>query len=300
MPPAGLSVVIPSYQRPERLRQCLEALARLDYPSDLYEVIVVDDGSNPALEWWPDETTKDLDYTVIRQENQGPAAARNKGVSVAKFPWIAFTDDDCHPRPDWLKEMAAALALAPHALVGGHTVNDLKDNPFAQASQDLIDFLYGYYNEEAGNARLITSNNMAVDRKTFQDLGGFNSAMTRAGGEDRELCDHWRSEGFPCFYVSTAIVDHTHDMGFLGFLKQHFNYGCAAPIYHELRVQRGQKEHRGRTPEPPSFYAKLLTYPLRNGQWVRWRGWRSACLMLLSQMAYAGGVLAESVRPRRR
>src|SRR5262245_47009388 len=134
------SIVIPTLNRPNAIRDCLQACLRLDYPADLFEVIVIDDGSEP-----PVEPSADARVRVIRQSRQGPAAARNRGIQAARGPLLAFVDDDCRPRPNWLSALTTAWSAAPAALLGGHTSNGLPSNPFSAASQFLIDHLYDHF-----------------------------------------------------------------------------------------------------------------------------------------------------------
>ncbi|MGP1357568.1 glycosyltransferase family 2 protein, partial [Roseicyclus sp.] len=90
------TIVVASYNRPRQLRECLDCLAKLDHPS--YRVIVVDDGSD--VPFAPLAAEYGGLVEVIRQENKGPAAARNRGVEAASTDFVAFTDDDCRPEPD--------------------------------------------------------------------------------------------------------------------------------------------------------------------------------------------------------
>src|SRR5512137_1175434 len=100
------SVVIPTFRRPAALRRCVEALARLDYPRDRLEVLIVDDGGGGVSNLDLGELPRDLQVRVVEQENRGPASARNRGAREAEGELLAFTDDDCRPRPSWLAELA--------------------------------------------------------------------------------------------------------------------------------------------------------------------------------------------------
>ncbi len=292
LPSIDFSIIVPTFQRPERLRRCLAALSSMDYPLDRYEVIVVDDGSDPPVEpLVRDAVGSTVTCRFVRQDNQGPGPARNAGAAQARGRWLAFTDDDCAPRPGWLSAFATMFRKEPTALLGGHSVNALRDNVYAQASQDLVDYLYVYFNTAPGRARFFTSNNMAAHRETFLEVGGFNPTFMLVGSEDRELCDHWREAGFPLVPVVEAVLDHAHNMDLRGYCHQHFTYGRGAPIYHRLRVERGRREHKGRTPEPLSFYVRLVCFPLQKDGWLRLRGWHGAALMVLSQVAYVSGAL---------
>lgn len=97
------SIIIPTYGRPEQLARCLDAITRLEYPRSAFEVIVVDDGSEMS----PEDTVRHFELSIevklFIQEHAGPAAARNKGAREAKGQFLAFTDDDCKPSPEWLQ-----------------------------------------------------------------------------------------------------------------------------------------------------------------------------------------------------
>jgi len=288
------TVVVPTYARPGPLAACLGALAALDYPADRFEVVVVDDGSPEPADAVAEGFTGRFQLRVLRQTNNGPAAARNAGAKTARGRWLAFTDDDCRPDPGWLTALRHAFDAAPDALVGGRTVNVLTANPYAEASQLLIDYLYGYYNRPERRDWFFASNNLALPRDAFAALGGFDTRFPRAAGEDRELCNRWSSSGLPFHYASDAIIQHAHAMTLRGFIRQHATYGRAALHFHRTRHARGQG---CLTPEPFSFYSGLLRSPFQHH-----RG-RAAltgtALIALSQAANAAGFFLERVRDRR-
>lgn len=113
------SIVIPTYNRPEQLAVCLQACARLDYPRDCFEVIVVDDGGVEPLDGIVARFHGTLTLKLLQQENTGPAAARNRGASEASGEFLAFTDDDCSPASDWLKALGRHCVASPDCVVGG-------------------------------------------------------------------------------------------------------------------------------------------------------------------------------------
>jgi glycosyltransferase involved in cell wall biosynthesis len=76
--------VIPTYHRPQQLAACLQALTRLDYPLDRFEVILVDDGGGISLDDILAPFREVLCMTLLRQPHAGPAGARNVGAANAK------------------------------------------------------------------------------------------------------------------------------------------------------------------------------------------------------------------------
>ena len=289
------SVVVPTYARPGPLRGCLEALARLDYPRERFEVLVIDDGGPAGLEAVVAPLRGRLNVTLLRlPANAGPAAARNAGAARATGRFLAFTDDDCTPRPGWLRAFAARFAAAPDHLLGGRTVNVLVDNVFAAASQDLIDYLYAYYNRVPSEARFFASNNLAMPAEAYRAIGGFDASFPPAG-EDRELCHRWRDSGRAMTYVADAVVGHAHALSLHRFWCQHFTYGRGA--FHLDRALR-RSGRRSLGVEPLAFYLNLVGHPLRD----RTRHGRVAgmALMVVSQIANAAGFFAERARGGRR
>ncbi len=236
------SIIVPSYNRPNQLLVCLEALARLSYPKDRFEVIVVDDGSEPSLERVVSGFDESLDARCLRQRNSGPAAARNLGARHAKGDILAFTDDDCAPEPGWLNAIAKRVSNGSECLVGGKTVNRLMDNPFSATSQLILDVVYQHYNADPERARFFASNNLAMPTSLFQESGGFDVAFRTS--EDREFCDRFLFRGLQLVYEPDAVISHAHDLTFRQFVAQHFNYGRGAHRYHALRALRGSGQFR--------------------------------------------------------
>ncbi len=260
------SIIVPTYNRPQQLLRCLKAIAALDYPSDRFEVIVVDDGGSKSISSLITEFETQLHVEAIFQTNQGPAVARNNGAKRANGRFLAFTDDDCAPTSTWLRQLAAQLQKEPNKMVGGYTKNALHRNPFSITSQLLIDFLYHYYNQTESRALFFTSNNFAVAANLFWQIGGFDETMPLAAGEDRELCDRWLDHGYEMIYLPRAIIFHEHYLQLFSFWRQHFNYGRGAWLYRWLRSQRKQEAVHL---EPPGFYLKLISYPLTMAQDIR-------------------------------
>ncbi len=289
-PAPFFSIVIPTHRRSRQLSRCLRSLARLDYPADRFELIVVEDGGPPLPEQVISEVSGQVALTVVAQPNQGPATARNQGVARARGDWIVFTDDDCAPAPDYLQRLAERAAQAPDAAVGGRTVNTLTDNPYSVASQLLIDYLYSYYSGSGGGPEFLASNNLALSRSLFQELGGFDTRFRRAGAEDRELCDRLLSRGHRTLFAPEMIIYHFHSLSPRRFLRQHFTYGRGALHFHRLRAEANQAPIRL---EPVSFYWNLLRAPFQEAEAKR-PGLISA-LMLLSQVANASGFLVEAL-----
>lgn len=284
------SVIVPTHARPAQLAECLESLARLDYPRDRMEVIVVDDGSPSPPEAVTAAFAERLPTRLLTQANGGPGSARNHGAAQARGRFLAFTDDDCTADPRWLRELEAAFARDPTRLLGGRTINRLTRNPFAATSQVIVDAAYAFYNAEADAARFFASNNLAVPADRFLQLGGFDPSF-RVASEDRELCDRWLHAGYRMRYVPEAVIYHAHPLTLRGFCRQHFQYGRGALRYHRLRARR----RSGTLAQDMPFHRqlpRLLRRPL--AQLPRGQVAAVVSLLLLWQVANALGFFYEA------
>lgn len=284
-----VSVIVPTYRRPASLRRCLEALAAQDYPAGRFDILVVDDGGglDPALGDGLGEVTVQL----LAQPNRGPATARNLGARLSTADLLAFTDDDCRPRPDWLRRTVEGLAIHSTALLGGTVVNALPGNPYAQASQDLVSFLMECFPRARALAPFFTSNNMACGRDRLLALGGFDESFPTSAAEDRDLSERWAEHGGALHFEPTAVVEHFHDLNGWRFLRQHYRYGRGAAILGRRRRARGMATPM---PEPLPFYWEMVGFPVRTHGAVR--GLLLAALIATAQVAGLSGMLAESVR----
>ncbi len=290
------SVVIPTYNRPVGLRECLCGLAALEYPRERYEVIVVNDGGMDLAPFAKD-FPQELDLTLLWRTNGGSGAARNLGVTHAQAKWIAFIDDDCIPSADWLARIEARLQANPNSVVGGDVLNGLPDNPYAEATQVMMKQLYTYYHTGerlCSQHPYFATNNFAIPKRIFQDVGGFYEPMRL--GEDRDLSARLGLAGVPLVYAPEALVYHYRENNARAFWRQHAIYGYGAYRYHQRRVARGANDFRV---EPLRFYKELFTCPWRSAS--GWQAARLSFLIVLAQFANIQGFASatlDAVRKR--
>ncbi len=109
----SISVIIPTFNRAQTLRRALDSVLKQDYP--IHEIIVIDDGSS-------DNTTQIIEENypaicLIRQENRGVSAARNRGIHAASGQWIALLDSDDCWSPSKLSHQIKAFKANPKELI---------------------------------------------------------------------------------------------------------------------------------------------------------------------------------------
>ena len=193
--PVKISVVIPTCHRNDLLAKCLDCLAPgvQTLPPSQYEVIVTDDGSQSTAEQMMRERYPWAHW--IAGPRRGPAANRNHGAKQTAGEFIAFTDDDCLPEPEWLE--AFTKAIAPEVFVyEGKTV----------CREGFRSCLESAPCNETGG--YLWSCNMAVERNLFALLEGFDEAFPYPAMEDVDFRERLRDKGFRFLFVSDAIVDH--------------------------------------------------------------------------------------------
>lgn len=282
-----VSVVIPTFGRPEKLAETLAALDHQECES--FEVVVVDDGSPQPVTRAALPDPQRFTLQILRQENQGPAAARNFAAKETKGEILLFTDDDCVPCPGWVSALSQEIESHPEALVGSLTFNGLPGNKWSSASQLIFDLVYEHFNKDPTNAYFLASNNMACRRDLFLRLGGFDTEFPQAGAEDRDFCDRWRTTGRPIRLLPKKLVEHRHTQTFGSFLNLHYRYGRGAYLYQAKRKQRGS----GTMAEDLGFHRRLLKSVPNHLRGVRFSAKASRVIGLVSwQVANAVGFLA--------
>ena len=284
------SIIIPTYGRPDLLRRCLQSIIDSPFPKGDFEVIVVDDGSPEPIEELFENFDDRTNCCFLRQGNAGPATARNNGAEMAKGTYLVFIDDDCQLDEKYLVNLKGAFERSPNSVLTGSVINHLKDNIFSEASQLLIDYLHVTLREVDGNAGFLTSNNFALPKNLFNQIGGFDIRFSKAAAEDREIGLRLEHLGHPVIYSSDLVVRHSHDLDFFRFFKQHFNYGRGAYSFFKIR-----SEYHDVTARVHSFkfYSKMFRYPFEVKN--KWPAIKITCLFLLSQIGTFLGYFFEKI-----
>jgi GT2 family glycosyltransferase len=218
-----ISVVVCTYNGSRTIRDCLEGLARLDYPN--FEVIVVDDGSTDAT---PEIVRAYDDVRLIRTENRGLSSARNTGMCAATGEIIAYIDDDARPDAQWLKYLAATFAATNHAGVGGPNIPPPGDGPIADCVA----------NAPGGPVHVLLSDrvaehipgcNMAFRKECLEAIGGFDPQF-RVAGDDVDVCWRLQECGWTLGFHPAAVVWHHRRNSVRAYWKQQRGYGKAEAL----------------------------------------------------------------------
>jgi GT2 family glycosyltransferase len=281
------SVVIPTYNRPEPLRRCLEGFTRLDHPS--WELLVVNDGGKTSFASVDDALRARLPLTTIDAPHAGPAAARNAGARAARGEFLAFTDDDCIPEPDWLKQLERGFAQEQAVALGGSAINPFPESIPAVTWELYLEFLREYFQDASGNGLMLPSNNLSFRRDAFWSVNGFDETFPLAAAEDVDLAYRVVAAGLRQRYFDEARVWHHHRSTARGYLRQQFRYGRGS---FDLRRRRYSVQAIPR--RPGEFYWRLAQFLRRRraplGVWA---------LVSLTPFAHRAGIVSQTLRYRR-
>jgi len=214
-----VSVIIPARNAASSIQECLKAVLAQENLAHELEIILVDDGSTDDTA----ELAESLGVRVIRQDNAGPAAARNAGARLARGEIVAFTDADCVPATDWLSHLVGPLSAPDvvgakgayrtkqRAMVARFVQQEYESKYTRLAKQQHIDFVDTY--------------SAAYSREVFLENGGFDAAFPVPSVEDQEFSFRLARKGYHMVFVPQAAVFHKHDQNWGEYVKRKFGIG---------------------------------------------------------------------------
>lgn len=204
-----VSVVVPARNEEANLARCLHALAASDYPSDRFEIIVVNDRSEDATERVLEDLARDLSMvrplhrrdTLDHPNLKGKPGALQHGFDHATGEILVLTDADCAVHPQWLQTMVSPFADASVAMVNGFTLIEV--HTAFHALQD-VEWLYTQTMARAGIQNGVPlgcfGNNMAIRRSVYEAVGGYE-AITFSITEDLALLQALTDRGHGVRYL---------------------------------------------------------------------------------------------------
>jgi mycofactocin system glycosyltransferase len=272
-----VSIVIPVMNRADELRRCLTSLARLTYPQEKLQIIVVDDGSSDDSPL----VAREFGALLVPSGGvgRGPAAARNVGAAVANGEFLAFIDSDCSASPEWLCQLIPAFNDSAMAAVGGQ-VDGMCTESAVDRYEAVMSSLSIGTRERVGNSGTDTfylpSCNLLVRCSAFRSVGGFDDSMHV--GEDVDLTWRLRDRRWSICYLPLGNILHAHRSSIRSFMSRRFDYGTSEGILQILHPTR-----RKRMVIPP-LLALLLAFCLMT-LFLGWWPLLPACGLLLFDAA---------------
>jgi GT2 family glycosyltransferase len=283
-----VSVLICTYNRPQLLAQCLDALLcrTLEKPKQ----IVIVNGGDERTDALVSSLHSPVSISLITTQNKNLAASRNVGLPHCDGDIVAMTDDDAEVFPDWISEMKRAHTEHPEAGVIGGAVIGADTSALVSRIADTVTFPRF---ETARVVRTVPGVNVSYKREVIEQVGLQDETLFR--GEDVDY--NWRAQklGWQVWYDPRVRVLHHHRPTLRAFLNQHYMYGRAYYLVRKKhpdmycvyphRLARGKDVLKAvnffaaAVYEPLQSAArlertsdKILAYPVLFANQVAWRG----------------------------
>ena len=310
------SVLICTYNRPDLLAQCLEALiCRATEKPD--EIVVVNGGDLRADEVvlrakGEEQGAKGkgervegegqgIEIKLIKTVNKNLAASRNVGLPHCTGHIIAMTDDDAEVFPDWVTQMKRLHAEHPEAGVVGGPVIGADSDSFISRLADRVTFSSP---ADARYVRTLPGVNVSYKRAVVDGIGPQDESLFR--GEDVDY--NWRAKrlGYEVYYDPAVRVLHHHRPTLGKFLNQHYMYGRA---YYLVRRKWPEMycvyPHALRQTKDVLKALNFMAAPFYEPLQYAWRLDRIADrlpaypILLANQLAWRGGMIRQMLAGRR-
>lgn len=222
-----ISIVVPTYNRRARLERVLGGLDRQTVSPELFEVVIIDDGSTDDTQTWLEANrARAYGVTVVTQQNGGPSRARNRGVEVARGELVLFIDDDVEPTPVLLAEHLKVHDAEPNVVVMGPLASlDHYAQPWVAWEQEKLEAQYAAMlrGDYAPTFRQFWTGNASVARAHLLAAGGFNTTYARA--EDIELGRRLHERGLGFRFNPAARGLHHAERSLESWVAMHRHYG---------------------------------------------------------------------------
>lgn len=237
-----VTVIVPVWNGERDIAKCLSALVAQSLPP--HEILVVDNGSTDASARVAAEFPT---VRVITESQPGSYAARNAGIAAARTEYLAFTDADCVPGVDWLKEGVGAARRQRADLFAGPVRLFPESQNISGATKYERLFAFDHADVER-TGRCVTAN-WFCQRSTFSRYGSFDAAL-RSGG-DFKLSSALLAAGGRISYVPDMVVHHP-----------------ARATFHAIQ-QKKRRTLGGRWQETPSRFRVLRVFAAATREMLR-------------------------------
>jgi glycosyltransferase involved in cell wall biosynthesis len=234
----AVSVIVPMRNGAEHVRQLVATLAQQSLPSQLFELVVADDGSTDGSTEWLG-TVETINVRITSGEPRNSYAARNRAVTFARAPVLAFCDVDCRPEPEWLERGLAALQTTD--IVAGRVRFVVPEH---RTVWTLLDMDGSKDHEREVRNRTAETANLFLRTELFRRVGGFEEEVPEYG--DFDFVERATDLGATLSFGSDVVVWHPTRDSARPFLRSQWIYsrgfgmreGRAGRVPQDLRVKQ--------------------------------------------------------------
>ena len=265
-----LTAIICTYNRAKYIGPLLESIAANDLPKTEYEILLVDNNCtdntrevcDAFMAKYPDVT-----FRYVVESEQGLSAARNKGIQEAKGDIIVYIDDDALVDTHYLRDYAEWFAAHPETMACGGPIEPIYEtaepdwmSPYTKAL--LTAWMnYGTKVREYPHGRYPGGGNAAYRASVFDQVGLFNTALGRKGGnlmgsEEKDIFDKMHALNMQVLYLPWPVLHHCIPQTKL-----------EKPYFNRLTIQMGISERQRTLDISTSKYLKRLF-----SECIKWGG----------------------------
>jgi glycosyltransferase involved in cell wall biosynthesis len=222
-----ISIIVPVYNRADEIDSFLASFLKQDKAD--FEVIIVDDGSTDDLKEVIQKYSQVLKITYYFQQNQGPGAARNLGMSKAAGDYFVFIDSDCTVPENYIQNLINHISEEDFDAFGGPDTYLPDFPPFLKAVNYSMTSFLGTGGTRGSKGKSVAkyyprSFNMGIKKEVYKEIGGMNELRH---GQDMDFSNRIYKAGFKVKYLHDVKVFHKRRTSPRRFFKQIFNWGVA-------------------------------------------------------------------------
>ena len=250
LPLTSFTVVIPARNEADNIEKCLTSILQQNYPTDLFEVIVIDDFSTDATPTIIQQLQQNFSNLKLiklaemlddKQLNSYKKKAIELAIKQAQKNWVITTDADCVAKPTWLATYNNYIQQNKVVFVGAPVV--FTNNGSVLQAFQCIDFmaLQGVTaaSVSAGFHAMCNGANLAFKKTVFYEVDGYKNVDAIASGDDMFLMNKIQSkypEKIGFLYHSNAIISTAPMPTVISFLNQRIRWASKANSYKDVRI----------------------------------------------------------------
>lgn len=235
------SVIIPFRNEAENLPLLFASLKRLNYPTELFEIILVNDASEDASEALAEkflEENQELQLSLLQNSPTSKSPKKDaitKAINAARHEYIITTDADCSVPETWLQEFNTMVSETNSKMIAG-PVKILSSKKFLHTFQEIDFFsLQGATMGGFGVNQPFMCNgaNFCYEKQAFFTVNGFDGNKKIASGDDIFLLEKFRKAGFKAVFIKSksAIVQTLAQPTWKDFFAQRIRWAAKTSAY---------------------------------------------------------------------
>jgi cellulose synthase/poly-beta-1,6-N-acetylglucosamine synthase-like glycosyltransferase len=213
--PVKVSIIVAAYNSQDTIEESLKSILAQNYPSDSFEVIVMDGGSKDATV----ALAQKFPIKVVSIRLNAPAAY-NYAMKIAAYPILGFIDADAKVEPEWLNKVTSHLAEPKVAGVSGSIETWNADNPWARSIGYELKNRYSRIGKYTGR---IATMNLLLKKAIIEEAGGWDEKLPSQ--YDTDLGFRISAKGYVIAYDPSAVCCHFNRPTLKAYYRQQLQYG---------------------------------------------------------------------------